>query len=165
LNLWFNSENDKEILTLESESRRPMARTAEPVAEASEPIKILDSNSPYQGISTIVLTTHGTKFEWGIAQATDKQIPAFKAVQDRIKDPFKWNTHNGQKNFEVNNGMEGPDEIKMRVTIKVVNSSNQLQIAEYQAISAPPYLIFATRKGAEDYIKTQMGILVVDEKP
>lgn len=160
LNLWFESEKDKEILTLKSESSMPMGRTAEPVAEASEPIKILDSNSPYQGISTIVLTTHGTKFEWGIAKATDKQIPAFKAVQDRIKDPF-WNTDIGQKNFEVNNGMEGPDEIKMRVTIKVVNSSNQLQIAEYQAISAPPYLIFATRKGAEDYIKKQMGILVV----
>ena len=116
----------------------------------------------------IVLTQDGWGYKWDIQTATMTQINAFNAVQNYIKNTAtNWNFGSSQNTFVVTNNVKGPDEIKVIVTVKELEEGTNytLKIVEYQAESAPTYLLFAGRSAAENYIKAKMGVIATNILP
>jgi hypothetical protein len=123
--------------------------------------------NPYE-VHHIVLTQDERGYKWDIRTATTTQINAFNTVQDYIKNKAnKWNFENSQNTFVVTNNVEGPDEIKVIVTVKEIKEGTEdtLKIVEYQAESAPTYLLFAGRNAAQNYIEAKMGVITTNILP
>jgi hypothetical protein len=165
-NRLYHVPRDKVILFLTGEDGTPQQRTGvnNPTDE-SNGVKIINLSDHYSGICTIVLTTSGGQYIWSVAKATKTQINAFNEVNKYITNMTNppWDNLNGQKEFQLYNGMTGTDEIK--VTVKVlttVNRTNELKSAEYQAELSPPYLLFANKEYADEYIKQKMGVLMTN---
>ena len=119
----------------------------------------------------IVLTQDERGYKWDIRPATTTQINAFNAVQNYIKNKAtNWKFENSQNTFVVTNNVKGPDEIKVIVTVKEVKeikegTDDTLKIVEYQAESAPTYLLFAGRDAARNYIQAKMGVITTNILP
>ena len=124
---------------------------------------ISSSENPFH-VHHIFLTQpqNGMSYQWQIKTATMTQIIAFNAVQGYMKNKDnKWIFENGQNTFVVTNKMDDKDEIKVIVTVKELKdqTTDELKIVEYQAESAPTYLLFAGESAAQEYIEKKMGFI------
>ena len=101
-------------------------------------------------------------YQWQIKTATTTQIIAFNAVQNYIKENKDWRFENSQNTFIVTNNMDNEDEIKVTVKVKELKEQTKdgLKIVEYQAESAPTYLLFAGESAAHEYIEKKMGVIM-----
>jgi len=163
-NSLYHVPKDKVILFLTSEDGTLLQRTSViNSTDESNDVRILNSLDKYLGICTIVLTTSDGQYIWSVAEATNTQKTAFKEVNKYITNP-QWVETNGQKEFQLYNGKTGPAEIKVTVKVLTVNKTNDktndLKSAEYQAELSPPYLLFADRGSADEYIKQKMGVIM-----
>ena len=164
-NRLYHVPRDKVILFLTGEDGRPQQRTGvnNPTDE-SNGVKIINLSDHYSGICTIVLTTSGGQYIWSVAKATKTQITAFNEVNEYITNMTNppWDNLNGQKKFQLYNGMTGTDEIKVTVKVLTTEKGNILKSAEYQAELSPPYLLFAKGEYADEYIKQKMGVIMTN---
>ena len=172
LRIKLSFENDslinRVILSLKTQSgsnqqRTNLGYTSAPATAAAGSFENPNPNDVHH----IVLTQDGWGYKWDIQTATTTQINAFNTVQDYIKKTNTWKFENSQNTFVVTNDMEGPDEIKVIVTVKELEEGTNytLKIVEYQAESAPTYLLFAGRGAAQKYIEAKMGVIATNILP
>jgi hypothetical protein len=112
--------------------------------------------STYNGICTIILKNSGNTFGLSVAKATNNQIAAFHAVNKHIETD-DWKPYGHQTTFQINNNKTGVDEIKVTVRILTVDAQKLIS-ATYQGQDAVPYLLFANKEKAAEYIRSKMMI-------
>ena len=155
---------DKTVLDLKGKDGQLASRSSQISTHPTtlQPGVAYSDGSATSDICTIILENNDSKFSWSIAKATTIQQRAFTAVNEHITTTPTWNFERGQKTFEVNNNMPGNLEIKVTVIVLKVDNEplnkNKLLSATYQAQDSVPYLLFADRAVAEQYLQSKMMI-------
>lgn len=156
---------DKRVLNLKGNDGQLASRGSQSITPPtkSQPLQLgVAASEDSDGICTIILEKNDSKFSWSIANATDIQKGAFTAVNEHITTTTGWTLERGQTIFSVDNRKIGREEIKVNVRVltvdKAPSNKNKLLSATYQAQDSVPYLLFANRAVAEQYLQSKMMI-------
>ena len=156
---------DKTVLNLKGNDGNLASRGSQSITQPtkSQPLQLrVAASEDSDGICTIILEKNDSKFSWSIANATDIQKGAFTAVNKHITTTTGWTLERGQTIFTVDNQKTDEEEIKVTVRVltvdKAPSNKNKLLSATYQAQDSVPYLLFADRAVAEQYLQSKMMI-------
>lgn len=160
--LYYQVKPDKTVLDLIGNDGKLASRSSQISTRPTtlQPGVAYSDGSATSDICTIILENNDSKFSWYIALATDIQKGAFTAVNEHITEKVGWTLERGQTIFPVDNRTTGNQEIKVTVRVLTVDKDqpNRLLSATYQAQDSVPYLLFANRAVAEQYIRSRTMI-------